>query len=35
MKQGRILGKFSEEELLDVFCREAEQLAAQLQRQHA
>ncbi len=29
-KQGEILGKFSEHELLDVFCREAEQLAASL-----
>lgn len=29
-KQGAILGKFAETELLDVFCREAEQLAAAL-----
>jgi len=29
-KQGEMLGKFSEDELLDVFCREAEALAARL-----
>ncbi len=33
IKQGKILGKFSEEELLDVFCREAEELAASLASQ--
>jgi (E)-4-hydroxy-3-methylbut-2-enyl-diphosphate synthase len=31
-KQGEILGKFPEQELLDVFCREAEELAARLQQ---
>jgi (E)-4-hydroxy-3-methylbut-2-enyl-diphosphate synthase len=34
-KQGDILGKFPEQELLDVFCREAEQLAATLQQRQA
>jgi (E)-4-hydroxy-3-methylbut-2-enyl-diphosphate synthase len=31
-KQGKILGKFSEDELLDVFCCEAEKLAKTLER---
>jgi (E)-4-hydroxy-3-methylbut-2-enyl-diphosphate synthase len=30
-KQGEVLGKFSEHELLDVFCREAEKLAVSLE----
>ena len=33
IKQGEIVGKFPEAELLDAFCREAEQLAAHLQQQ--
>lgn len=32
-KQGEIFGKFPEDELLDVFCREAETLAAFLEKQ--
>jgi (E)-4-hydroxy-3-methylbut-2-enyl-diphosphate synthase len=32
IKQGEIIGKFPEHELLDVFCREAEQLAAALEK---